>query len=150
MAFKDWFRRRSSSPTTATSSTPNPPQTFYTSRLASDRHTASRKLPPGTSEKSLGGVTYWTYSFRCQLGREYRLTAYFDGQEYQVKVLEPILLKRYNIHDAHVFPDGRICLNPPANGGASLEEAYAKSVIWATGFSIFEQIGKFPFSGNNE
>jgi hypothetical protein len=31
-----------------------------------------------------------------------------------------------------------------------LQQAYAKSVLWANGFSIFQQTGQFPFSINND
>lgn len=119
-------------------------------RTVRDGKIARIKLPPNTTETEVEGTTYWTYTFNCQFGQSYVMTAYFDGAEYQVKVLEPRRDPSYSIHNTHWFPDGRICLNPPANGASSLDEAYAKSVIWATGLSVFKEVGKFPFSSNNE
>lgn len=85
------------------------------------------------------------------------MSAYFDGQEYQVRVLSPRIPEdvgltpdQLGIHECHLFPNGRICLNPPSNGALTLQDAFSKSVIWATGFTTYCEIGQFPFSKNNE
>lgn len=127
--------------------------TVSSARLERDRVTANEKLPSNTRESTLDGTTYWTYSVTCKLGRRYTMTLYFDGHEYQVRVLSPKIpsdvgLKDsdINIHKCHYFPNGRLCLDPPGNGAKSLEEAFAKSVVWATGFSIYVATGQFAFS----
>ncbi|WLQ05796.1 hypothetical protein [Arthrobacter oryzae] len=126
-------------------------------RHARDRQTAQTALPRNTREEAIGDTTYWVYSFTDQFERQYTMGAYFDGREYQVRVLSPRIPEevgltpdQLSIHDCHIFPNGRICLNPPANGALTLQEAYSKSVIWATGFTAYCEIGQFPFSKNNE
>ncbi|TKK83603.1 hypothetical protein FDA94_33200 [Herbidospora galbida] len=81
-------------------------------------HAASH-MPRNTVFVERAGAPGWMYSFQTSRGRAYTLFAYFDGSDYQVSVLAPEL---GGITGAPVFP-----------GVASLEEAYAKSVIWAAG-----------------
>ena len=119
-------------------------------RTDRDRAVAKLYLPPSTSEGTVDGVVYWTFQIRCQLGRPYTLTAYFDGREYQVRVLEPDVVGKFSVVDGHVNKDGRLCLSPPNNGAESLAEAFSRSTIWATGFSIMQETGKFPFSIHNQ
>jgi hypothetical protein len=102
------------------------------------------------------GVTYWVYRFRCQFHTEYCMAAFFDGREYQVKVMQPDLADLRadpncarlfdDVHEGHVFDDGRLCLAPPANGETTLRAAYAKSVVWANGCSVMRAGHSFPFS----
>jgi len=81
-----------------------------------------------------------------ELGDEYELFLYFDGGAYQVKVVSPDVEDGLSPHDCHLFADGRICLGDLAGGGMpTLEEAYARSVVWCNGFSVYLQNGKFPF-----
>ena len=119
-------------------------------RTDRDRATAKQYLPPSTTERTVDGVVYWTFQIRCQLGRPYTMTAYFDGREYQVRVLEPDVIGKFSVVDGHVNKDGRLCLSPPNNGAESLAEAFSRSTIWATGFSIMQETGKFPFSIHNQ
>lgn len=115
------------------------------SRYSRDLAVVGRYLPSSTGHANIDGTDYWTFSITCELGNMYVMTAYFDGREYQVRVLEPEIPSHYDIHTGHIFSDGRICLNPPANGAETLQEAFAKAVIWASGFSALEHTGEFPF-----
>lgn len=149
MSFLDRLLGRSGHPV-GTAPATRTPLASVNSRLIRDRRMAQTCMPKNTKERKIGDATYWVYTFTCELGRSYTLACYFDGKEYQVKVLEPEMDAKYSVHDCHIFPSGRICLNPPANGATTLQEAYAKSVVWANGFSVFKEVGKFPFSENNE
>ncbi|GEJ56045.1 hypothetical protein AMYX_07860 [Anaeromyxobacter diazotrophicus] len=62
-----------------------------------------------------------------------------------MKVLQPALdVERP--HACHLFPGGRICLGAEQSGGApTLESAYARSVVWANGYSVYQREGAFPF-----
>ena len=54
-------------------------------------------------------------------------------------------------HAGHLYANGRLCLSQ--NGGSgqpTLEEAYSKSVLWATGMDVVLAGYPFPFSPNNE
>ena len=124
------------------------PGKVFAASLTRDRQTVSQKLPNNTRELSHNGVTGWLYQITSQLGDDYTLFAYNDGSQYQVLVVFPEVAGHYNVHDAHLFSDGRICLQD-GGGMPTLESAYAKSVLWASGFSIFARTRQFPFSINN-
>ena len=117
--------------------------------LTRDRAVVAQKLPGGTYELDAGGITGWVYQVIDELDQRYVLFVYPDQGLYSVKVLSPDVEGKYGPHDGHLYADGRICLG--AHGGLpTLEEAYAKSVLWATGFTVFTATGSFPFSANNE
>lgn len=120
------------------------------SRRKRDRDIARQYLPESTVEGMVDGTTYWTYEVRCQFRNRYLMAAYFDGREYQVRVLEPEIVGKYSVLISHVNPNGRLCLSAPNNGAESLQEAFSRSVIWATGFSILSETGEFPFSIHNK
>lgn len=107
-------------------------------------------LPAGTELIEQDGVPGWIYDFQDEVGQWWQMFLFHDGSLYQVQVVSPELDGQgYNVHNAHLFSDGRICLS--ALGGVhDLRQAYAKSVLWASGFSVFRTTGQFPFSINNE
>lgn len=123
-------------------------QGVWAATLERDRQIVAHKLPSNTQELSIGGVTGWGYRIVSELGDPYMLFAYNDGSLYQVLVVAPDLVGLCNPHDVHLFNDGRICFGD-TGGLPTLEQAYAKSVVWATGFSVFARTGQFPFSTNN-
>jgi hypothetical protein len=114
-------------------------------RALRDQAVVDAQLPAATRVVKAGGVRGWVYPVRSRLGDEFRLFLWFDGSAYQVKVLQPVTnLERP--HACHLFPDGRICLGEEAGGGApTLETAYARSVVWTNGYSVFRRDGEFPF-----
>jgi len=115
-------------------------------RLLRDQAVVDGNLPAQTRYLTADGVRGWLYPIRSELGDEYELFLYFDGGAYQVKVVSPDVEDGLNPHDCHLFADGRICLGDLARGGMpTLEEAYARSVVWCNGFSVYLQNGKFPF-----
>jgi hypothetical protein len=74
--------------------------------------------------------------------------AFFDGSLYQVVLISPEVERQGDSHAQHLFRDGYLCLSP--HGGVrSLEHAYARSVLWANGYTAFRLTGQFPFSINN-
>jgi len=124
------------------------PGKVFAASLTCDRQTVSQKLPSNAREIHHNGVTGWLYNIMSQLGDDYTLFAYNDGSQYQVLVVFPEVAGHYDVHDAHLFSDGRICLQD-GGGMPTLESAYAKSVLWASGFSVYVRNGQFPFSVNN-
>lgn len=116
--------------------------------LQADRDFVRRCMPSNTQELTVGGTIGWSYKITCELGNEYSLFLYFDGRgRYQVKCVFPeVEGKHFNIHEHHLFGDGRLCLDPTSTGAPSIDYAYTKSVLWANGWSIFELTGKFPYS----
>lgn len=86
-------------------------------RAPDDTWHAASHMPRNTVFTDRAGARGWRYSIQTSRGRAYTLFAYFDGHDYQVNVLAPEL---DGFIGAHLFP-----------GVASLEEAYAKSVLWA-------------------
>ncbi len=114
-------------------------------RISRDRDVARAKLPAGTREVNVDGTTAFVYSINDEFGETYTLCAYYDGGEYQVKVVSPAIESEYGVGNAHIFGDGRLCLRPPAGGMPSLADAYGRSVLWANGFSILRRTGEFPW-----
>jgi hypothetical protein len=108
-------------------------------------------MPLNTKELKIEEIIGWNYNITCVIGKTYSLFLYFDGSHYQVKCVFPDVeyeAKNYMPLNpyTHIFPDGRLCLDPTTQGSPSIEYAYAKSILWATGFSVFEMTGVFPFT----
>ena len=119
--------------------------------LESDRNFARNCMPFSTSELNVNGVIGWSYNITCAIGNAYSFFLYFDGSRYQVKCVFPDVeypTDEYTPIDpfTHLFPDGRLCLDPTTAGSPSIGYAYSKSVLWATGFSIYKSSGIFPFT----
>ncbi len=115
-------------------------------RVLRDKAQVEGKLPASTRYLEVDGVRGWLYAVSTELGDAFRLFVYFDGAGYQVKVVEPQVERRFDPHVSHLHADGRICLSEePGRGMASLEAAYARSVLWCNGFSVFLRDAHFPF-----
>lgn len=117
-------------------------------RMMREQQTIHQKFPPNTRPLTVEGIQGWYYKFVNELTDQYEMFVYYDGSLYQVQIAFPEVTGQYGVHDAHLFNDGRICFGDEG-GMPTLEQAYAKSVLWANGFSIFQQTGLFPFSLNN-
>ena len=120
------------------------PQKTFATTLMRDRQVVAQKLPGNAQEMVVNGVTGWVYDIQTELGDFYKMFIFHDGSLYQVMVVFPEVAGRYSPVDGHLFADGRICLND-AHGYNTLEKAYAKSVLWANGFSVYVRNGNFPF-----
>jgi hypothetical protein len=117
--------------------------------LVNDRQFAKNKMPRNTLEVVSDGCTGFKYDITCELGQKYKLFAYFNGSRYRVMVVDPIVERGPVGHESHVLTDGSLCLEPTVQGCRTLEQAFAKSVLWANGYSIYKHTGKFPYSANN-
>ena len=92
------------------------------------------------------GTRGWLYPVATEQGDRYRLFLWFDGATYQVKVVEPPVERAAEPHACHLFPDARLCLGgDPGGGMPTLEGAFARSVLWANGYSAWLRTGRFPF-----
>ncbi len=111
-----------------------------------DKAAAEGCLPAAARFLAVDGVRGWLYPVASEHGDRYQLFLYFDGGAYQVKVVSPGFEGRVDHHACHLFPSGLICFGPSASGGMpTLEAAFAKSVLWANGFSVYQRTGKFPY-----
>lgn len=111
-----------------------------------DRAAADGCLPSAARYLRVDGARGWLYPVTTEQGDRYRLFLYFDGSAYQVKVVEPPVEGRDDNHACHLFPTGLVCLGKDATGGMpTLASAYARSVLWANGFSAYLRTGTFPF-----
>lgn len=114
-------------------------------RVLRDKSLAEAKLPASTRYVNARGVRGWLYPVTSALGDPYRLFLWFDGAAYQVRLLEPEVDARFDPHACHLLRDGRLCLSAvPGAGAESLEAAYARSVLWCNGFSVFLREERFP------
>lgn len=118
------------------------------SRRESERRVVNEKFPRNTRYLEVDGIGGWYYKFSDEFGNPYEMFAYHDGSVYQVKVVYPEVEGKYSPHNGHLYGSGRICFGN-TDGMPNLEDAYAKSVLWASGFTVFLQTGLFPFSLNN-
>jgi hypothetical protein len=115
------------------------------SRHAQEFQIVRDKFPPGTTQEHVGGVTGWMYDITSDLGDDYVMFAFWDGSMYKVKMVLPDPENVPPAHYAHYFREnGVICL---ANsiGLPTLEQAFAKSVLFATAWSWFQETGEFHF-----
>jgi len=124
------------------------------SNLANDRQFSKTKMPRNTLEVVSDGCIGFRYDVTCELGSKYKLFAYFNGSRYRVLVIHPEVERSVGwdpalMHASHVLPDGSICLEPTMQGCRTLEEAFAKSVLWANGYSIYVHTGRFPYNATN-
>ncbi len=114
-------------------------------RLERDREVVRSKLPPGTVERRLDepwGTTAWFYEIDNELGRVFKFATFFDGAQYQSILVRPKGLERhivdnYGAHHPHMFSDGYICLGMNGGGAATLEDAWAKTAMWAYHMAAF-------------
>jgi len=112
----------------------------------------AKKLPRNTHAVTTAeGTQGWMLHFNCQYGDRYDIFVYFDGAYYQAIVIAPEV-ERYwkSPHTGHIYSDGRICLSRRYDGGQpALDEAFAKTVVWATGLTAARRFGvPFPFNHN--
>jgi hypothetical protein len=115
-------------------------------RGSRDRLAAEGCLPAAARRVTAEGTTGWLYPVTSEQGDRFRMFLWFDGAAYQVKVAEPVLEATGDPHACHVFPDQRLCLGgDPGGGMPTLEGAFARSVLWATGWSAWRRSGRFPF-----
>jgi hypothetical protein len=117
--------------------------------LVNDRHFAKDRMPRDTREIKSDGYTGFKYDITCEFKNKYQLFVYFTGSRYRVLVIDPIVERGPLGHESHVLPDGSLCLEPTIQGCRTLEQAFAKSVLWANGYSVYKVTGLFPYSANN-
>jgi hypothetical protein len=115
-------------------------------RANRDSLAAAGCLPAGARHVTVQGTSGWVYAVVTEQGDAYRLFLWYDGAVYQVKVISPEIDRGENPEACHVFPGARLCLGAEDDGGMpTLESAYARSVLWANGFSAWRRTGQFPF-----
>ena len=130
------------------------PLDTFADRVQEDRLTVQQFLPQNSTElTTTEGIVGWAFSIKCQFGRDYTFFAYFDGANYQVKLISPELESKWmSPHTGHIFTNGTLCLGTRYGAGRpTLRDAYAKTVLWATGISTCVLVPgtPFPFSINN-
>ena len=114
-------------------------------RAGRERQIVAEKFPPNTAAYEVDGVKGWYYTINDEFGNRYEMFAFHDGSMYQVQVVFPEVEDKYSPHFGHLFSDGCICFGEEG-GLPNLEHVYANSVVWANGFTVFQQTGVFPFS----
>ncbi len=125
------------------------PQSTFADRQVEEARIVRAKMPSNAKQMTTReGTKGWLWRVKCAYGKPYDLFGWYDGAFYQVLVVSPeIETKWRNPHTGHLFSDGRICLGDRHNSGErSLEAAYAKSTLWATGMTVALTTGRFPFN----
>jgi hypothetical protein len=115
-------------------------------REGRDRLAAELCLPAKARRVTAQGTSGFLYPVTCEEGDPYTMFLWFDGSAYQVKLVMPEIDRRADPHACHFFPDARLCLGgDPGGGTPTLEGAFARSVLWANGYSHWRRTGRFPF-----
>jgi hypothetical protein len=110
-----------------------------------DHAAVELSLPSATRQLVVDGVRGWVYPVTSEGGDLFQLFLWWDGASYQVTVLAPDVAG-HDPHACHLLPQARICLAPEMGSGMpTLQGAYAKSVLWANGYSVYLRTGAFPF-----
>lgn len=125
--------------------------TFHAGWEEAELKIAKTRMPANTRKVvTREGVRGWLYSFENEYLDTYTMFGYFDGSFYQVLVITPQVENKFRSpHTGHLYSDGRICMGLGMNSGRrTLADAYAKSVLWANGFSamIHGKLDRFPFN----
>ncbi len=81
---------------------------------------------------------------------EFEFATFFDGAQYQSVLVRPEGLEREVVgrhggHWPHMFSDGYVCLAENGGGAGSLEEAFAKTAMWAYHMAAFLQTQDWLF-----
>ncbi|MBL8929312.1 MAG: hypothetical protein JNL54_04235 [Kineosporiaceae bacterium] len=126
-------------------------ETFYAwgDRSARELAIVQTKLPANTVHASDGDVDGWAYSITNEFGDTYTLFLWFDASNgtYKVSLVEPRLGGQVGVEDCHLYEDGTLCLKREGGPGyASMENAYARSVIWTRGASCYRRGYGFQFN----
>ncbi len=115
-------------------------------RASRERLEAEGCLPGEARHVTVQGTSGWLYPVVTEHGDRFQLFLWFDGAAYQVKVVSPGLDRGDDPEACHLYPGARLCLGSDDAGGMpTLEGAYARSVLWANGFSAWRRTGRFPF-----
>lgn len=116
-----------------------------TTRIEQEREIVRRKLPKNTRSLSVDGVNGWLYEITCEFGRPYTMFVYWDGSMYKVQLIYPDPGQiPDDVHKHHYLRNGVICLTKSI-GYRNLEDAWAKSVLFATGWTALQETGSFQF-----
>jgi hypothetical protein len=123
-----------------------PQDVFTFDRAAHERAVVERVFPSNTRAARDGDILGWLYTIVNDLGRSFALWTYFHHEygHYRVLVIAPSPPPGVDVHEVHVFGDGTLCLTPEV-GCRTLEQAYAKSVLWTIGYDVWQQTGRFGF-----
>jgi hypothetical protein len=123
-------------------------------RVQQETRTARTKLPPGTRRVDSDGHRGWMYDLftRDGLGRWYTVWTMYhpSGGQYFTYLVEPpveafIGRPDFSEHAFHLYSDGRLCLSM-SSGSRSLDEAFGRALIWATGIDFVLAGQPFPFN----
>jgi len=117
-------------------------------RVSKEQSFVNSKMPSNTYRVDEDGAEGWMYEINTgdPYYENYTMFLYYDSSYYHVKLVEPSYAGKYGVSSCHLFSGGKLCLSSNSHGGyASIEKTYAKSVLWAKGFSEFLRTGTFPF-----
>lgn len=122
--------------------------------LREQRAVVRDRLPQTSVEVVSDGWIGWSYWITDRFGNRYAFWTAFDldGGLWATYLLHPDPAEIIapgcappSAHDIHLYPDRQLCLTSDI-GCRSLEVAYARSVLWATGVSCYRAGASFQFN----
>lgn len=126
------------------------PKTVFAAMSAQykeDLRTVMQYFPKDTKPLTCDGINGFIYKVRDEFaGQEYTFFLYRDANGYCEVVCVNPLVRNDLVHEAHVFKGGRLCLSSERDGGLrDIQETFAQSVVWATGYSIWLKTNQWPW-----
>lgn len=120
-------------------------------RRRAEEEAVTKALPAGTYPASDGQFSGWVYEVTNEFSDLYRFFVYFDPAAalYRVALMYPQLAGQLGSHDAHLFSDGRVCLNDQS-GCKDIASAYARSALWCRGVSMVRRGHNFQFNAGQD
>ena len=122
------------------------PQETFAGVSRADKSFMKKFMPSNAKIKKSGDIEGILYTITCEYENDYTLLAFRDETDYKVLLIDPMLEGTIGGHAGHLYGNGTICLAHGGGGVGSLEEAYSKSAMWATGVSLVRMGHGFPFA----
>jgi hypothetical protein len=115
--------------------------------LAQETREIELYFPKNAEQLTFSGFAGWVYAFENDLTDHYRMWAYFDPRStlYKVKMVDPPVEENVDPHVSHYFRNGDLCLTKDI-GTRTLQDAYARSVAFSIGWSVWKRYKSFPFN----
>jgi hypothetical protein len=122
-------------------------QGVFAAMPAAEATVACEKLPENARYVDENGMRGWLYEFTNDLGDDYVFFVYRNASGlYFASMVLPEVDITPNVHVAHLFDNGAICLSQEV-GLPSLEQCFGRTVIFSIGWSTYVRTGSFPFAG---
>jgi hypothetical protein len=120
-------------------------ETFYLTReqrLAGEQSFVNTNMPAGTYYASDGEYDGWVFEITNEFGDTYQFFLWYDPKDghYTSSLIAPDLKGKVEIHQCHLYADGRVCLKEAGGPGyPNMSMTYARTALWTRGASCYRR-----------